>query len=93
MDDGWLGQEGLERLPRVDGGGNLVAYTDSARRFVARVSGFLHAHPREWAELWHNVRAKKRRRAGGECDTDEEQMRDAWNSYWSDRQQNADGEV
>ena len=93
MDDGWLGQAGLQRLPRVDETGHLVAYTDAARKFVARVSGFLHAHPREWAELWHNVRAKKRRRAQEECDSDDEQIQSAWESYWRDRLQNAEGDV
>ena len=93
MDDGWLGQAGLQRLPRVDETGHLVAYTDAARKFVARVSGFLHAHPREWAELWRNVRRKKRRRAEGECDSDDEQIQSAWESYWRDRLQNAEGDV
>ena len=94
MDDGWLGQAGLPRLPRVDETGHLLAYTDAARTFVARVSGFLHAHPREWAELWHNVRAKKRHRARAQegCDSDE-QIQTSWDSYWSDRQQNAECEV
>ena len=49
IDEGWLTQEGLTRLPRVDKQGNLAAYTDAARKFVARVSRFVHVHPRERA--------------------------------------------
>jgi len=97
IDEGWLAEEGLTRLPRFDKEGTLAAYTDGARRFVARVSRFLHVHPREWAQLWGNVRGRKRRSRGGGDDTEDAEVQDdsqdAWDSYWSNRQELLEAEI